>query len=306
MRCNRCRRDAVLFQPYSGLHLCTDHFIADFEAKVKKTIRKHHFIHSGDRIGIAMSGGKDSSAILAFLHRVFGERPDLSLIALTVDEGIGPGRNLPRIAQIAAEFGVPHVSTSFRDEFGFTLDQIVAHKGEDRSCTWCGVLRRRALNRLALANGVTRLAMGFNLDDEAQSVLLNVLRGDVARLMRSGRKVEQLVPRIKPFRTVPEREVALYAHIFTPSHDRSGCPYAHNALRGEVRGLLNAYERQHPGTKYALVNLGEKIARRNSIDENEISVCPDCGEPCAGACRACEILRDMREFQGNGDSSSYT
>lgn len=283
-----------------------DHFIADFEAKVKKTIRQHHFIHPGDRIGVAMSGGKDSSAILAFLHRTFGERPDLSLIALTVDEGIGPGRNVPQIAQIAAEFGVSHAFTSFRAEFGFTLDQVVARKGEERSCTWCGILRRRALNRLALANGVTRLAMGFNLDDEAQSVLLNVLRGDAARLMRSGRPVEQLVPRIKPFRTVPEREVALYAQVFVPSYDRTGCPYAHNALRGEVRGLLNSYERQHPGTKYALVNLGEKIARQGTIEEKEVSLCPDCGEPCAGACRACEILRDMRESGGDGDGTSDT
>jgi len=100
---------------------------------------------------------------------------------------------------------------------------------------------------------------------------------------------------------IPEREVALYAHTFVPGHDTTGCPYACNALRGEVRVLLNRYERNHPGTKYALVNLKEDLSHLGSVKEKGISFCPECGEPCAGACRACEILRDVRDGRLTGD-----
>jgi len=296
MQCSKCRRDAVIFQRYSGLHLCEHHFNRDFEAKAKRAIREHRWIRSGDTVAVALSGGKDSSAVLFFLHRLLGERRDVRLMAITVDEGISGYRDPAQARGIAESMGVPWVTASFREEYGITLDEIVGRKGTGLSCSYCGVLRRALMNRIAREHGVTKFAYGFNLDDEAQSVLMNALRGDADRLTRPVREVEGMVPRIKPFMYIPEREVALYAFLHVEGFDLAGCPYAGDALRGDVRRILDDYTYRHPATKYSLVNLGEALREPGGLlPEEGFRVCERCGELCGKVCRACQVLDEVRK-----------
>lgn len=292
--CDRCGKEAILFQPYSGRHLCARHFIRDFESRAKHEIRRHRWIAPGDRIAIGMSGGKDSSALAFFLQKVFGERRDLSLFALSVDEGIEGYRRMDRIQMIAEEIGIGWHATSFREHFGVTLDQVTGTGYGEHPCSCCGVLRRQALNRTARDLGATKLALGFNLDDEAQSVLMNVLGGDVARLLRPRVRREGLVPRIKPFMTIPEREVALYAMLHLRQLESVRCPHAHLALRNEVREFLNWYSLRHPATKFALVRLGETLSSGGHAGEAEgLAPCQFCGEPAGKECRSCRIVREV-------------
>lgn len=293
MRCDKCRRGAIIFQRYSGLHLCEDHFNADFEAKAKRAIRTHHWMKSGDHIAVALSGGKDSSSLLYFLKKLTAQRRDITLSAITVDEGIGGYRDPSRAVHIAESLGTDCLTATFRDAYGVTVDEIVAKKGDTCSCSYCGVLRRSLINRIAREHGVTKLALGFNLDDEAQSVLMNVLRGDANRLLRPQRDVKGMVPRIRPFMYIPEREVALYALLHVKGFEKGRCPYAHNALRADVRGMLNDYAFRHPSTKYSLVNGGERLADAGMVIQGEIRTCEQCGEPCGATCRSCQILGEV-------------
>ena len=293
MLCSKCRRQAILYQRYSGLHLCKTHFIADFEAKAKRAIRNHRWIVRKDRIAVALSGGKDSSALLYFLKKLIGERRDVTLSAITIDEGIAGYRDNRVAARIAETIGAELIVASFEDMFGVTVDAVVRAKGDRLSCSYCGVLRRQCLNRIAKEHGITKLALGFNLDDEAQSVLMNVLRGDADRLLRPTAPVSGLVPRIRPFLSIPEREVALYAFLHVEGVEIGRCPYSHNALRADVRSVLNDYDWRHPSTKYALVNLGERLASCGGLPETGFSSCPMCGEPCIGECRSCRMLQEV-------------
>jgi len=291
--CSTCRRPAIIFQRYSGLHLCRTHFVADFDSKAKRAIRQHRWITPGDRIGVAMSGGKDSSALLHFLVKLLGKRRDVSLVAFTIDEGIEGYRDCATARRIAEDLGVEHISASFAECFGITVDEIVRKKGDRLSCSFCGVLRRQLLNRVAKQQGVTRLALGFNLDDEAQSVLMNVLRGDADRLLRAAGGAEGLVPRIKPFMYIPEREVALYALLHVEGFEIGRCPYSHNALRADVRNLLNDYAWRHPATRYSLVNLGERLSGMGAGETSASGICDTCGEPFIGECRACRMVSEV-------------
>ena len=293
MQCDTCRRRAVIFQRYSGLHLCEQHFVADVEAKAKHAIRTHRWMRSGDHIAVALSGGKDSSALLYFLTMLTAQRRDITLSAITVDEGITGYRDPKQAIRIAESLGIGCLTASFRDEYGITVDEIVAKKGDACSCSYCGVLRRSLINRIAREHGVTKLALGFNLDDEAQSVLMNVLRGDADRLLRPQREVDGLVPRIRPFLYIPEREVALYAQLHVAGIGLGRCPYAHNALRADVRAVLNDYTLRHPSTKYALVNIGKRFADTGGAVQGGIRTCETCGEPCGVTCRSCQILREV-------------
>jgi uncharacterized protein (TIGR00269 family) len=298
MQCSKCRRPAIIYQRYSGLHLCEAHFNADFESKAKRAVRTHRWLEAGDRIAVALSGGKDSSALLYFLSSLVGKRKDIDLFAITVDEGIDGYRDPSHAVRIAKSLGVECLTVSFSDEFGVTVDEIVQKRGDSLSCSYCGVLRRNCINRAARAHNVTKLALGFNLDDEAQSVLMNTFRGDAGRLIRGTRPIPGMVMRIKPFMYIPEREVALYAFMHVEDFESGKCPYSHNALRADVRNVLNDYSWRHPATKYSLLNLGEELGRIGDQSTGEVKICSTCGEPCGNTCRSCQMLEEVKRDTG--------
>lgn len=294
MKCQRCAKTAVIYQKYSNAHLCKAHFIADVERKIKRDIRKFKMVERGDRIAVALSGGKDSSALLYVLNKIFKNRPDIELSAITIDEGIIGYREktIPYAVKLTKELEVPLVISSFEDEYGMTLDRLKKIK-ETAACTLCGVLRKNLLNKTARELGISKLALGHNLDDEAQTILMNYMRGDVDRMKRMLQDTVQpgMVPRIKPLRSIPEKEVALYGYLNNLPLSTDECPYAGEALRNEIREMLNNYEVRHPGTKYSLLGGFEAISQALRHPDTKVVQCKKCGEPSSDVlCKTCRLL----------------
>ena len=286
MRCDRCVRDAIVFQRYSGLHLCGDHFQMDLVSRAKRTIRARGWIRTGDRIAVALSGGRSSGSLLHFLSAHFGMRRDLSLVAITVDEGTGSGRDMSRIERLAEGIGIEWAGTSFAEEFGGSPE---AGSGcLPGSCR--DLLRSHALTSLARRMGATRLALGTTLDDEARSVFFSVLRGEAARLLARSPHGGGGIPRIRPFLRIPGQEVALYARLNTPGCDPDPGPRAPDPLENEAGRILAEYTNRHPGAMFSLVNLGEALTEGSVPESGEPRPCGECRERCATTCPARRIL----------------
>ncbi|MDY0389055.1 MAG: TIGR00269 family protein [Methanolobus sp.] len=298
IKCSKCNNDAIIFQKYSGMHLCRKHFITDVERKIKLTIRKHYSVKRNEVIAIGLSGGKDSSTTLHILHQIFGKRPDIELVGISIDEGIQgyrPG-TIESAKELTEKFGIRHIVRSFREEYDTSMDEIAPQQRKKGTCSYCGVLRKSLLNKIALEIGATKLAIGHNLDDEAQTILLNHLKGDVSRMVRLAPKkeLEGLVLRMKPLRHIPEKEVALYAYLHDLPLGLGGCPYAHEAVRKEIRVMLNEFEVRHPGTKYALLSGFDKISGilGREFPQEGLSKCIICGQACTeDVCQACKLLK---------------
>jgi len=291
MRCHKCNANAVIFQRYSGLHLCRRHFFEDVERKIKRHIRKYCVEGT---LAVALSGGKDSAVALYILNEIY-HKSDVELVAITIDEGIAGYRDktLESAAMIVTELGVRWEVASFQEKFGIRIDQI-----KERPCTYCGIFRRSLLNRMAKEVGASKIATGHNLDDEAQTVLMNYLRGDIDRLVRLEQSAKVgLIPRIKPLRDVPEKEVALYAILKELPIDLSECAFSLGAFRAEVRDNLNDFEYRHPGTKYSLIrglNRISSLVRREPFDLRQ---CRNCGEPSVNElCQTCEALVTLEKL----------
>jgi len=305
MKCSKCGKKAVIYQKYSGLYLCKEHFLDDVERKVRADMRRFRMIERNDCIAVALSGGKDSSTLLYLLKKILGHREDLEFVAISINEGIKGYREkmLENARKFASSLNVPHFVFSFKEEFGFSTDDFANAGFEQAPCSFCGVLRRKLLERKARELGATKIAIAHNLDDEAQTVLLNYLKGDFERLLRLNSRREEFIPRIKPLRSVPEKEVALFAILKNIPFSVSECPYLRKSLRFSVKKLLNEIERQHAGIKYSLVRGYERLVELLPKPAFELQRCEICGEPSASKiCKACEMLLRLQKLTKNNKS----
>jgi uncharacterized protein (TIGR00269 family) len=106
-----------------------------------------------------------------------------------------------------------------------------------------------------------------------------------------------LVRKIKPFCEIPENESALYAYVKKIPFQDTPCPYASEALRNDVRGMVNRMEEKHAGTKFTVFKAIERLrpALEETAKKEAFKNCVECGEPSAmELCKACELLRHVR------------
>ncbi len=295
--CSRCGGSVFYTRRYSGESLCSSCFSASIVEKTRKTISKYEMIRRGERVGVAVSGGKDSLSLLSVLHRL-SDRHGSHLVAISVDEGVAGYRDeaLEHAKAAAAQLGVEHLTVSYKDLFGFSLDEALDWKEEERdvsSCSFCGVFRRRAIDEAAEMAKVSVVATAHNLDDYIQTFVMNLLHGDVARLGwldPAYADASFAVRRVKPFMEIYEEEVALFAFQSGVPFQSVSCPYMHEGLRTEVRDYLNRMEAGHPGIKNVLLSSSLDVISRYSGADGKVSLqCSDCGRPSSS--RLCNVCR---------------
>ena len=298
VRCDACAETALIDQPYRGAHLCGEHFRASVRERARRELHRQLPGFRGGTVAVALSGGKDSAAALLLSRAYFGRRPNVRLVAITVDEGIDGYRSatIAAAGRLTTELGVEHVIVTVREAIGTTTDATAARLPGIAPCSFCGVWRRQLLNRAARALGADVLVLGFNLDDLAQTVLMNLARGEVDRIGRMAphrRRQPALVPRVAPLAAVPEREVYLFARLERLPFDHGECPHAGRAGRNVFREVVWRLEEELPGTRQSLLRSRERIAELLDLEPPglELARCVACGEPSSGPrCRSCTYL----------------
>lgn len=162
--CSSCLdKRAVLKRPKTGHSLCKDCFFWAFEEEVHQTIVTAELFKHGETVGIAASGGKDST-VLAHVMKLLNERYDygLTLMLLSVDEGITGYRDdsLETVKRNQQQYELPLKIVSYEELYGWTMDAIVKQVGLKNNCTFCGVFRRQALDRGAIMLKVDKICTG--------------------------------------------------------------------------------------------------------------------------------------------------
>jgi cytoplasmic tRNA 2-thiolation protein 1 len=123
-------------------------------------------------------------------------RYGLTLWLLSVDEGIAGYRDdsLDTVKRNEKQYGIPLKIVSYKDLYGWTMDEIVKKIGTRSNCTFCGVFRRQALDRGAHMLKADKVATGHNADDIAETVILNIVRGDVPRWCLTLQRLASVLP----------------------------------------------------------------------------------------------------------------
>ncbi len=273
-------------------------FNYNLEKRVRKVIEDYKLLEDGEKVAIALSGGKDS-ILTMFLLDKFRNEFNLQLVAISVDEGILGYREegLETARKHADLLEIELIEKSFKGEFGLQLDQI--HSLYKSACIPCGVFRRHVLNKTAYQLGADKLATGHNLDDEVQSYLMSFARADFRRFSKFGPKLDrihpQLVPRIKPLWRIPEKDVGIWAVLNGVDVHFAECPYSKQSLRAKLKNYLNKIEEDYPGTKLNILKSFEKTFKHNKT-LTELFKCEKCGEASSlRICKTCEMLDDINK-----------
>ncbi len=279
-------------------------FITQFHNRVEQTIREHRLFTQQSRVLVAASGGKDSTALLHALKQL-----GYTIEAVTVDARIGcyTEENLKNLRQFCQKLGIVLHEIDFKKEFGMALchlrDRLHAKGYDYKSCHVCGVLRRYLINKKAKELQPDAIATGHNLDDEAQVVMMNLLRGTVEFAARLGpksglsEKSERFVQRVKPFYFMREADVVRYAKMVQLPVKYSMCPCSSDSYRREIRNLFSIFphaERAKENIMNAFMQVLPRLKEHYRVQEKELRECFACSEPASNeVCNACSLLQKI-------------
>lgn len=294
------------------LALCKTHYLAWLPPQVERFIQKYGMFQRGQRILVAVSGGKDSLSLWDILWRLgYGDTTahggvvDGLYIGLGIDEGAAYSAESQRLSQaFADQRGLRLRVVDVAERYGESIPQMAGRtfRGKQKPCSVCGVSKRHIMNRSALEGGYDVLATGHNLDDEAATLFGNTMNWQTGYLARQSPVLEAnrpgLVRKVKPLCRFYEREMAAYALLSEIEYIYEECPFARGAKSIYYKELLNRMEAQQPGAKMNFY-LGFLQARQAGAfsspapdEPDRLHACETCGQPTSapGSCAFCRMV----------------
>lgn len=297
MRCRRCREPAEIELRRHNAAFCSPCFVHYAKEQVRRAIHDHDMLDPGDRVMVAVSGGKDSLALWDLLL-------ELGFDATGMYLGLGIGDYSQASGRVVEDFakdrGAAVIHVDLRDVYGYDIP-TAGRKGSRSTCSVCGLSKRYVFNRVALERGFDVVATGHNLDDEAATLLGNTLRWQteyIARQFPALAAREGMVKKVKPLYRLSEKETAAYAFLRGIDYVVEECPLVEGNTQLKYKGAMNLLESSSPGTKASFLfgYLDRAAPLFRTEDPAELSPCARCGQPTTG--RFCAFCRARAQVLG--------
>jgi uncharacterized protein (TIGR00269 family) len=296
MKCRVCRGPAVIDVRRANANFCPEHFVDFTRRQVTKAIEEFEMLSPGDRVLVAVSGGKDSLALWDLLLDL-GFEADGLYIGLGIGEYSDVSGDHTRA--FAATRGARLIEIDLRRDHGYDIP--TAAKATRRvPCSACGLSKRHLFDKAAIDGGYDVVATGHNLDDEAAVLFGNTLRWDADYL---GRQLPVLPARrgfprkVKPLVRLGEREMAAYCVVRGIDYLVDECPMAAGNRHLRYKEALNTIEAGSPGAKHSfyfnfLAHAAERFRADTAAEtEGGLAPCDRCGSPTTGTtCAFCLLV----------------
>jgi uncharacterized protein (TIGR00269 family) len=302
LRCRRCRAGAVIELRRHNAAFCRECFLHHCREQVRRTIEEFEMVRPGDRVLVAVSGGKDSLGLWDILLH-------LGIDADGLYVGLGIGEYSDESGRAARAFagrrGAKLVELDIPSEYGFDIPTAAAVTRRV-PCSACGLSKRHLFNQAALEGGYDAVATGHNLDDEAAVLFGNVLRWSTEYLARQLPVLPAspgFVRKVKPLVRLGERELAAYCVLSGIDYIVQECPNAVGNHHLGYKEALNAVEDESPGTKAAfyfgfLARASHLFRPEARAEQGDLGECSSCGAPTTGeVCAFCKLVRRVARAQ---------
>ena len=310
MKCRRCQEPAVIELRRHNTAFCSDCFVHHAREQVRRAIGDFAMIQPGERVLVAVSGGKDSLGLWDLLLDL-----DYQVDGLYLGLGIGDtGGEEPGYSQSSAAYarafaarrGARLIEIDLPTAYGYDIPTGAA-AARRPPCSACGLSKRHLFNAAAVEGGYAVVATGHNLDDEAAVLLGNVLRWNVEYL---GRQLPVLpggdgfARKVKPLVRLGEREMAAYCVVRGIDYIVEECPMADGNRHLGYKHALDEIEAVSPGAKQAFyfefLSKASGIFRPLALAESEggLGRCRSCGAPTTGeVCAFCSLVERATDPQ---------
>ncbi|MBS7659345.1 MAG: ATP-binding protein [Candidatus Bathyarchaeia archaeon] len=297
IRCKRCRAAlSEIYIPYARLNLCPDCFLKFYTSKVKRTVEEFKMFRDDDVVGVAVSGGKDSMALLHALKYGF---PKLSLKALHVNLGIAnySAHCQAKVEKLVESLDVELHIFDLQKEIGITIGDFKRTPFKDKLCSVCGTIKRHVFEELAIRAKVKVLATGHNLDDIVAIMFNNFLYGQWEQLVRLKPVLpplaEGMAYKVKPLIKCPENENLLYCLYGNVPFREMECPFSSGTGVKKKARIIETAAGDNPYFKHQLLNRFLELIpllERNK-PQKSFKTCQICGFPSLDQiCAYCKRL----------------
>jgi uncharacterized protein (TIGR00269 family) len=296
MKCVKCGKPAVIDIRRHNAGFCAPHFIEHVHRQVERAVSSCHMFCEETRLLVAVSGGKDSLALWDILNAL-GYNADGFHLHLGINEYSDRSREAAEA--FASSENLTLHCINVREETGWGIEEL-AKRVRYEPCAVCGIVKRYFMNRIAFDKGYDVILTGHNLDDEAATLLGNILHWQTEYL---GRQSPLLPPksgfvgRAKPLFRLTERETAAYTVLRGIDYILEDCPMSSGATSLNYKEVLNRLEDVSPGTKHHFL-LGF-FKRGQSLfqgDDAELAPCRICGQPTTSeVCAFCSLLQRAKK-----------
>jgi tRNA 2-thiocytidine biosynthesis protein TtcA len=229
-----------------------------------RAIADYGMIADGDRILVAVSGGKDSYTLLHLLRSLSARAPvTFALKAVNIDQG-HPGYPAERLTAYMDRERHDFLMVR-EDTYSIVTEKIPAGK---TYCSLCSRLRRGILYRLAAELGCNKIALGHHRDDILQTLLLNLLfAGQLATMPPRLLGDEGRTTVIRPLAYCAEEDIAAFsAHVGFPILPCDLCGSQDNLQRKIVGEMITDWERRRPGTKAIMLAALQNVRPSHLLD----------------------------------------
>jgi uncharacterized protein (TIGR00269 family) len=300
VKCKICGGPAAVNMRQHRLGLCSPHFVEWVISHTERVIEKYGMFSPGDRVLLAVSGGKDSLALWDVLLRLGYEVEGL-YIDLGIDEQDYSQQSRLMVQRFAEERDrAPFTVVDVEESYGKSVPELAFERRGRKVCSVCGLVKRHVMNRFAHEGGFAALATGHNLDDEAAVLFQNTLHWQTGYLSRQAPVLPSTHPRlarkVKPFFRFYERDTAAYALIRDIQYIYDECPYSKRATSIFYKELLNQLEARSRGAKqqFYLEFLRARERDRLLPDTGgapDLNECENCGQPTSApdVCAFCRL-----------------
>ena len=211
---------------------------------LRRCVEDYHMIETGDRIGVGVSGGKDSIALLVFLSELKKyNNKKFDLEAITIDMGLG--MDYSAIETLCDSLNVPF--SLVKTEIG---PVIFDYRKEKNPCSMCAKMRRGALNQALIDRGLNKLALGHHYDDAVETFMMSLLYEGriscfqpVTNLDRTG------ITQIRPMLYIHEKTIDRFVHDQNMPVLENRCPVDKQTKREEIKNLVYELSARYPELK---------------------------------------------------------
>ena len=222
--------------------------------RVGKAIIDYNMLSEGDKIAVAVSGGKDSLTLLNILN---ARRPfsplNYELLAVHIDMGY-PCQHPKILAEYFKNIGI-----------NYHIEKIDILKGKTRkdiSCFWCAWNRRKALFEAANRFGCTKVALGHHKDDIVETILLNIFfRGEISAMSPKQELFQGKIILVRPLAYVEEEMIVGFAKAAGFPHEKCSCPNSITSQRTKITEIIKELEKSCPDIRTNIFRSVKRIRK---------------------------------------------